>query len=234
MNSAGCMAHRHGRKGESDMLERHLRRLGILGVISLMSYTAMVVFSPLAYPGYDWLSMAVSDLSAEGAPSQTLAGQLNALFGPCGLVCIMAVCVGASGCRARSLKAGIFAFAAMEWVCNVGYDLFPWMSGAPASHPQNALHLAVTVLVVVFSLAALVLVAIGAGRESLPTLRTWAIACLAAMLLGPIGTALLPKAVFGLFERLSTFSAVVFNAVLGVYLWRGRFSVPPEADTAHP
>ena len=96
------------------MLERHLRRLGILDVISLMSYTAMVVFSPLAYPGYDWLSMAVSDLSAEGVPSQALAGQLNALFGPCGLVCIMSVCVGASGCRARSLKAGIFAFAAME------------------------------------------------------------------------------------------------------------------------
>lgn len=36
-----------------------LRHLGIFGIISLLSYTAMVVFSPLAYPGYDWLSMAV-------------------------------------------------------------------------------------------------------------------------------------------------------------------------------
>ena len=34
---------------------------------------------------------------------------------------------------------------------------------------------------------------------------------------------LMPKEVFGLFERLSTFSAVVFNAVLGVYLLTGRF-----------
>ncbi len=70
-----------------------LSRLGICGIISLLSYTAMVVLSPLAYPGYDWLSMAVSDLTAVGAPSAELAGQLNALYGPCGLVSIMAVCV---------------------------------------------------------------------------------------------------------------------------------------------
>ncbi|MDY5932307.1 MAG: hypothetical protein SPJ34_09815 [Candidatus Ornithospirochaeta sp.] len=47
-------------------------------------------------------------------------------------------------------------------------------------------------------------------------------AALIAMVAGPIGTAFLPKAVFGLFERLSTFSAVVFNAVLGLYLYKGK------------
>ena len=206
------------------MMEKHLRRLGVLGIVSLLSYTAMVVLSPLAYPGYDWLSMAVSDLSAEGAPSKALAEQLNALFGPCGLVCIMAVCVGAADCRSRTLKAGIDAFAAMEWICTVGYSLFPWVMDAPASHPQNIAHLAVTVLVVVFSLASLVLTAIGAGREPIPSLRTGAIVCLAAMIVGPIGTALLPRAVFGLFERFSTFSAVVFNALLGICLMKGCFS----------
>ncbi len=30
-----------------------LSKLGICGIISLLSYMAMVVFSPLAYPGYD-------------------------------------------------------------------------------------------------------------------------------------------------------------------------------------
>ena len=206
------------------MIEKRLRMLGILGIISLLSYTAMVVFSPLAYPGYDWMSMAVSDLSAEGAPSQALANQLNALFGPCGLVSIMAVCVGVAGCKSKIMKFGIYCFAAMEWACNVGYNLFPWVSDAPASNPQNMMHLGVTVLVVVLSLTSLILVAIGAGKEQLKSLRIWAIVCLVAMLIGPIGTALLPKAVFGLFERFSTFSAVVFNAVLGIYLMKGRFT----------
>lgn len=204
-------------------MEKRVRMLGILGVISLLSYTAMVVFSPLAYPGYDWLSMAVSDLGAEGAPSEQLASQLNALFGPCGLVSIMFVCVGVTGCKSKVLKSGIYFFAAMEWVCNVGYNLFPWVKDAPASNPQNVMHLLVTVLVVVFSLASLVLVAIGARKEEMKSLGIWAIVCLVAMLIGPLGTSLLPKAVFGLFERFSTFSAVVFNAILGIYLMKGRF-----------
>lgn len=80
-------------------MEKNLKRLGVFGIISLLSYTAMVVFSPLAYPGYDWLSMAVSDLCAEGAPSEALASQLNALFGPCALVSVMAVCVGITAVR---------------------------------------------------------------------------------------------------------------------------------------
>ena len=204
-------------------MEKRVRMFGILGVISLLSYTAMVVFSPLAYPGYDWLSMAVSDLGAEGAPSEQLASQLNALFGPCGLVSIMFVCVGVTGCKSKVLKSGIYFFAAMEWVCNVGYTLFPWVKDAPASNPQNVMHLLVTVLVVVFSLASLVLVAIGARKEEMKSLGIWAIVCLVAMLIGPLGTSLLPKAVFGLFERFSTFSAVVFNAILGIYLMKGRF-----------
>ena len=70
-----------------------LKHLGIFGIISLISYTSMVVFSPLAYPGYNSLTMAVSDLSAVGAPSAQLAERLNALIGPCAVVSVMAVYV---------------------------------------------------------------------------------------------------------------------------------------------
>lgn len=196
-----------------------LKHLGIFGVVSLLSYTAMVMFSPLAYPGYDWLSMAVSDLSAVGAPSAALAEQLNALFGPCAVVSIMAVCVGVSGCTSKALKTGVGFFAAMEWVTNVGYKLFPWVQDEAASTFQNTMHLIVTALVVLFSIVSLVLIAIG-GRKELPSLRVWALVCLGGMTLGAIGTGVMPKAVFGLFERFSTFSAVIFNAVLGIYLLR--------------
>ena len=49
-----------------------LQKLGLLGVVSFLSYTAAVVFSPLAYPGYNWMAQAVSDLSAANAPSLAL------------------------------------------------------------------------------------------------------------------------------------------------------------------
>ena len=202
-----------------------LKHLGIFGIISLLSYTAMVVFSPLDYPGYNWLSMAVSDLSAVGAPSAALAERLNALFGPCAVVSVMAVCVGAAGCRSKLLKTGIGSFAAMEWITVVGYKMFPWVQGVAASSFQNVMHLLVTALVVLLSIISLLLIAIGGRKERLPSLSNWAIGCLAAMMIGALGTGIMPKSVFGLFERFSTFSAVVFNAILGVYLLRGTFPV---------
>jgi len=54
-----------------------INRLGLLGLLSLLSYTAAVIFAPLAYPGYDWMAQAVSDLSAGNAPSQMLWQQLS-------------------------------------------------------------------------------------------------------------------------------------------------------------
>ena len=49
-----------------------IQKLGLLGVVSFLSYTAAVVFAPLAYPNYNWMAQAVSDLSAANAPSLAL------------------------------------------------------------------------------------------------------------------------------------------------------------------
>ena len=40
---------------------------GLLGVAAFISYIAAVIFSPLAYPGYNWMAQAVSDLSGSDA-----------------------------------------------------------------------------------------------------------------------------------------------------------------------
>ena len=57
-----------------------LNDCGLLGAAAFLSYTAAVVFSPLAYPGYDWMAQAVSDLSASNAPSLRLWNQLSSLY----------------------------------------------------------------------------------------------------------------------------------------------------------
>ena len=41
--------------------------LGLTGVVALLSYTLAVGISPSAFPGYNWMEQAVSDLSAESA-----------------------------------------------------------------------------------------------------------------------------------------------------------------------
>ena len=51
------------------------------------------------------------------------------------------------------------------------------------------------------------------------TLGLWAGVALFLMILGALGVNLLPSAYFGLIESFSTFAAVGFNAVLGIYLY---------------
>lgn len=99
--------------------------IGILGVISLLSYTVAVIFTPLAYPGYNWLSQAVSDLSANNAPSRTLWNQLSSLYGPCGIVSITTVCIFIKDKLNKTSRCGIYLFCIMNWISNVGYTMFP-------------------------------------------------------------------------------------------------------------
>ena len=212
------------------MIEKRLRLLGLLGVVSLLSYSAFVFISPFFYPGYDWLSSAVSDLCAADAPSLSVANRLNALFGPCGVVSATAVWVASARNRSKLLKSGVSSFLIMEWVCYVGYELFPWISGDSFSYFGNIMHLLVTVLVVLFSILSMVLIALSGKMSGISSLSVWALSALIMMTLGAIGTGVMPKAVFGLFERFSTFSTVIFNAILGLYLYWGKLtpSIPRE------
>ena len=212
------------------MIEKRLRLLGLLGVISLLSYSAFVFISPFFYPGYDWLSSAVSDLCATDAPSLSVANRLNALFGPCGVVSATAVWVASARNRSKLLKSGVSSFLIMEWVCYVGYELFPWVSGESASSFGNIMHLIVTVAVVVLSILSMVLIALSGRKSGIPSISVWALSALLTMTIGAIGSGLMPKAVFGLFERFSTFSTVIFNAILGLYLYWGKLtpSIPRE------
>ena len=105
-----------------------LQRLGLLGVVSFLSYTAAVVFAPLAYPGYNWMAQAVSDLSAANAPSLALWNQLSALYNVCEVVCVTVVCIGIQGRKTKLLRSGIYLFAVMEWISAVGYRMFPLSS----------------------------------------------------------------------------------------------------------
>lgn len=201
-----------------------LQKLGLLGVVSLLSYTAAVVFSPLAYPGYDWVSQAVSDLSASNAPSKMLWNQLASLYGVCGMISIMMVCVFIQGKLNKTLRVGIYLFAAMNWVSNVGYTMFPLSdSGNDAATFQDIMHVyVVTVLVVVLSIASLIVIMVGGYREKKHrSLAVWATAALLLMFMGAIGTNVVPKEYFGIPERFSVFAATGFNAVLGIYLFRG-------------
>lgn len=197
--------------------------LGLLGVVSFLSYFAAVAFSPLAYPGYDRLSQAVSDLSAANAPSLALWNQLSALYNVCEVVCITGVCIGIQGKGTRLLRAGIYVFAAMEWLSAVGYRMFPLSDSGYAGAFQDVMHMVVTVLVVVLSIVSLTTIIIaGAKNKNCRSYCICAAVALGMMLVGALGMKIVPSAYFGVVERFSVFAATGFNASLGLHLFFGK------------
>lgn len=198
--------------------------LGLLGIVSLISYTAAVVFAPLAYPGYDWMAQAVSDLSAVHAPSRELWNQLSSLYGVCGMISIMMVCVYIQGKLNKTLRIGIYLFAVMEWISSVGYTMFPLSEAGMPQGFQNVMHIVVTVAVVLFSIISLIVIMIGGYKDNkYRSLAVWATLALLLMFAGAVGTNIVPKEYFGVPERFSVFAATGFNAVLGWYLFKNKF-----------
>lgn len=197
-----------------------LQRLGLLGVVSFLSYTAAVVFAPLAYPGYNWMAQAVSGLSAANAPSLALWNQLSALYNVCEVVCVTVVCIGIQGWKTKLLRSGIYLFAVMEWISAVGYRMFPLSNSGYVGAFQDVMHMAVTALVVLLSIASLVIIIVaGAKSKSCRSYGVCAAVALAMMLVGAVGMKLVPAAYFGVVERFSVFAATGFNAALGIHLF---------------
>ena len=197
-----------------------IQKLGLLSILSFLSYTAAVVFSPLAYPGYNWMSQAVSDLSAADSPSLALWNQLSALYNVCEVVCATVVCIGIQGQKTKLLRAGIYMFAVMEWISAVGYRMFPLSSSGYAGEFQDIMHMVITAAVVVLSIISLMLIiAAGIKNKSCRSYGICAGVALLMMLVGAKGMKIVPADYFGIIERFSVFAATGFNAALGIHLF---------------
>ncbi len=203
-----------------------IRWFCLSGLLGLLFYALHDWLGGLAYPGYDRLAQAVSDLTAADAPSRALAGGLSTVYGLFSCLCAAAACllVQEEQTGTRGFRLGVYLFAVMNWVSAVGYALFPLSAGGYAGTFQDVMHLyGVTLPVVLLSIVSLVLIGVGGFRskgvpKSLPVL---ALAALLCMLAGAMGVNLVPASLFGVAERFSAYGAVVFTAVLGWYGYRG-------------
>lgn len=198
--------------------------MGLLGVVSLLSYLAAMIFSPSAYPGYDSMSQAVSDLSAANAPSRDRWDMLASFYNAFTLPCLFAACIFIRGKLNKPLRAGIYIFTLMSCISKIGYGMFPLSDSGNAGKFQDVMHVyVVTPSVVMLSIASLAAIMVG-GYRSKGKYRTIAICATVAlgmMFAGPIGMGAFPKAYFGIFERFSVLAATGFTAVIGICLFNG-------------
>ena len=194
--------------------------LCLSGIASLIFYILHTVVGAMNYPGYDWRSQAVSDLTATDAPSFVVANGLTSIHHLFACLSSVLVCIIIQGKGNKVLRFGIYLFAVMNWVSAIGYTLFPLTDSGYAGTFQDVMHVyVVTGVVVVLSIVSISLIIIGGFKDhkKYQSLAIWAAVTLVFMIIGPIGTSIVPNAYFGIAERFSVYSVAVFNAVLGLY-----------------
>ena len=111
-------------------------------------------------------------------------------------------------------------FSIMNYISGIGYALVPLSSSGFDGSIQSIIHVyVITLLVVLLSIVSLILIAVGSfkGKKKHRYLGWLAIFTFILMFIGAIGSNAVPKEYFGLLERFSTYSVVIFTGILGLY-----------------
>lgn len=208
---------------------------GIASIVFFLLHDALGVMN---YPGYEWLRQAVSNLTATTSPSFSTATRFGSIF-------IMMACLSAAlvflqtrGRGNKRLQLGTALFPLTICVMGVGYALFPLdqpgYGGEAGGSFNDFVHFyVVTGLLVVLGVASLVTIALSGLREN-GVKWISAVACVAilGLVLAVVGLVVWGVDVgrFGLLERIGIYGAVLFQTVLGVYVFMNR--QPPKAEKA--
>lgn len=194
--------------------------LCLSGIVSIVFYLLHDIIGAKYYPNYNWLSQAVSDLTAKDAPSFIIANGYVTIYGIFNCLCCALISILIKNENSKVLRVGIYTFSIMNFISAIGYALFPLSSSGFDGSVQSIIHVyIITTLVVLLSIISLILIAVGSlkGKEKHKLLGFFAILALVLMFVGAIGTGIVPKEYFGVVERFSTYSAVIFTGILGIY-----------------
>jgi len=196
---------------------------GLFGVMGFIIYLIAVFVSPRAYPGYDWMGQAISDLSALNAPSRELWMQFAFVSSACGLSFSLLICLYVQNRLNKSLRIGIYLFAILSWVDTIGYTLFPLTESGYAGTLQDVVHVfVVTFAVLILSISTFVFIMVGGFRSyRYRSIAIFATISLCGLIVGTIGMVVAPLGYGGLMERICIFFSQGFSLILGLYVFFG-------------
>ena len=194
--------------------------LALSGIFSIVFYLLHDIVGAMNYPGYNWMSQAVSDLTATDSPSFVVASGFVTVYKILSCLCSALLCILIKNEKKKSLRLGVYLFSIMNFISAIGYALFPLSSSGFDGSIQSIVHVYVlTAVVVLLSIISLIIIAVGSlkGENKHKLLGILAIISLILMFVGTVASQSAPKEIFGIFERFSTYSAVIFTGILGLY-----------------
>jgi CubicO group peptidase (beta-lactamase class C family) len=197
----------------------------LCGILSFLLYVATDVLGGMRYEGYSFTSQAISELMATGAPSEAFVDPLFLAY--CVLALAFGVGVRREGVgRSRALRitgALLMAYAAIGFAGPTFFEMKPRGTGSLES---DAPHIILT-----GGLVLLTLLAIGFGAFAFGTrFRIYSVATLLTVvvcgaLTAPNGARIAagqPTPGFGILERITVYSSLLWMAVFALALLRRR------------
>lgn len=139
-------------------LEKLCMPLGMLGVVAYMSHT---ILGKILWTEYNPITTDISSLTALGAPNRNLLMIFTTIYGVATILFIIGMII--KSCRKYHVitRMGWIIFLIMNVVSSFGYNLFPLSGDKTQMSFGNMMHIVVTVIVVITTISAGYLLAIG-------------------------------------------------------------------------
>lgn len=189
----------------------------IAGFASVIFYFLHVILGSMSYPNYNPFAQAVSDLTSDDSPAKTIARTYSGLYGfTSGIVSIGLLFVFRSE-KNKLLKIGIYMLAIMYLISAIGYALFPLSSSEVVITFQDVMHMIVTIIVVLLTISALIVLILAFHKTKRSLFLVLTIVTFLLLMLGAILTNVVSPDYFGLVERMSVFSIVIYVVVIAYF-----------------
>ena len=198
-----------------------IKLFSLFGIIGVLFYFLHIILGTLFYEGYNPMAQAISDLTASNSPSRNIAVPFSFFYGIFTAAFSTYFFVYFKQKINRCVAFGAGFFCIMTIVSFFGYTFFPLSESGYAGTFQDIMHMAVTIIVVLFTIISLILFIIGFFRtEKLKYLAIISLCAFLLLLSGSMLINILPKEYFGIAERINVYSIVIYTGILSFWMYK--------------
>jgi hypothetical membrane protein len=198
-----------------------IEMFSLFGVIGVFFYFLHVILGTILYGGYNPMAQAISDLTASNSPSKNIARPFSFFYGVFTVIFSTYFFVYFKQKINKFVTFGAGFFCIMTIVSFFGYTFFPLSESGYAGTFQDKMHMVVTIIVVLFTITALILFIIGFFKtEKLKYLAIISLCTFLLLLTGSMLINILPKEYFGIAERINVYSIVIYTGILSFWMYK--------------
>lgn len=176
----------------------------------------------MLYEGYSPISQTISELTANGAPSELAARILSGFFGLFVTMFAVSLFIFFRKKINKIFTAGLLLFIIMNFISAVAFQIFPLPPTGITGNFQDTMHKSFAGIVVVLSIVSLIMLAIGFIKSKRHKLMEYlAIGTLVVMAIGSVLSGAIPS-ILGIGERICIYALQLYTVALAVFMLKYR------------